>query len=132
MGVSAIFLVAICFGWTGIGAVDAKVHSAAKEQQVLEQASGSARDLAASELATVINPKNQHDHEADVAAFQKTIATLKGYATSQSAQDAVGSLNAPSPSGSRSTSRSCRRYTEATLLTPGRSPRVPPTGPWTS
>ena len=93
MGVSAIFLVAIALGWTGIGAVDAKVQSAAKEQQVLEQASGSARDLAASELATVINPKKQQDHEADVAAFQKTIAALKGYATSQSAQDAVGSLN---------------------------------------
>ena len=93
MGVSAIFLVAIALGWTGIGAVDAKVHSSAKEQQVLEQASGSARDLAASELATVINPKKQQDHEADVAAFQKTIATLKGYATSQSALDAVGSLN---------------------------------------
>ena len=93
MGVSAIFLVAVALGWTGIGAVDAKVQSAAKEQQMLEQASGSARDLAASELATVIDPKKQQDHEADVAAFQKTIATLKGYATSQSAQDAVGSLN---------------------------------------
>ena len=93
MGVSAIFLVAIALGWTGIGAVDAKVQSAAKEQQVLEHASGSARDLAASELATVIDPKKQQDHEADVAAFQKTITTLKGYATSQSAQDAVGSLN---------------------------------------
>jgi len=93
MGVSAIFLVAIALGWMGIGAVDANVKSAATEQQILEQASGSARDLAASQLATVIDPKKQHDHEADVAAFQKTIATLKGYATSQSAQDAVGSLN---------------------------------------
>ena len=35
MGVSAIFLVAVALGWTGIGAVDAKVQSAAKEQQVL-------------------------------------------------------------------------------------------------
>ena len=41
----------------------------------------------------MIDPKKQQDHESDVAAFQKTIATLKGYATSQSAQDAVGSLN---------------------------------------
>jgi methyl-accepting chemotaxis protein len=94
MGVSAIFLIAIALGWSGIGKVDAKVQSAAKEQQILERASGSARDLAASELATVINPKKQPDHEADVAAFQNTIATLKGYATSQSAQAAVGTLNA--------------------------------------
>src|SRR5262249_22621553 len=79
---------------SGIGKVDAKVQSAAKEQQILERASGSARDLAASELATVIDPKKQQDHENDVAAFQRTIATLKGYATSQSAQAAVGSLNA--------------------------------------
>ncbi|HEX4672697.1 MAG TPA: HAMP domain-containing protein, partial [Solirubrobacteraceae bacterium] len=93
MGVSAIFLVAVALGWTGIGAVDAKVQSSAKEDQVLEQASGAARDIAASQLATVIEPKNQADHARDVATFEKTIGTLKGYATSQSSQDAVDSLN---------------------------------------
>ena len=120
MGVSAIFLVAVALGWTGIGAVDAKVQSAAKEQQVLEQASGSARDLAASELATVINPKKQQDHEADVAAFQKTIAALKGYATSQAAQDAVGSLNSAFTRWQSVDQQVLSTLQEATLPTPCR------------
>src|SRR6202012_3993435 len=54
MGVSAIFLVAIALGWTGIGAVDGKVQSSAKEDLVLEQASGAARDISASQLSAVI------------------------------------------------------------------------------
>ena len=77
MGVSAIFLVAIALGWTGIGAVDAKVQSAAKEQQVLEQASGSARDLAASELATVINPKKQQDLIKEAVALHDKAEELR-------------------------------------------------------
>jgi hypothetical protein len=93
MGVSAIFLVAVALGWTGIGAVDAKVQSSAKEDQVLEQASGAARDIASSQLSTVIDQANEPDHQADVAAFQKVISALKGYATSQSAQQSVDSLN---------------------------------------
>jgi methyl-accepting chemotaxis protein len=93
MGVSAIFLIAIALGWTGIGAVDAKVRSSAKEDQVLEQASGAARDVSASQLATVIDSKNEPDHVADVVAFQKIIGALKNYATSPSAQQAVDQLS---------------------------------------
>jgi methyl-accepting chemotaxis protein len=94
LAVSLIFLIAVAFGWTSIGSVNAKAQNGARDEKVLEQASGAARDLAASQLATVLRPSAAADHLGDVATFRQTINTLRGYAATASAQRAVSALDA--------------------------------------
>ncbi len=50
VAVCLVLLVAVFVGWSSIGSVDGKVQSGAKELPTLEQATGHARDMVASEL----------------------------------------------------------------------------------
>jgi len=92
--VSLVFVIALIIGWTSIGSVNGKVQSGAKELPALEQATGQARDMVASEVSTVLQPSNAANHEDDVQTFQQTVRSLNGYATTPAARSAMGVLNA--------------------------------------
>ena len=91
--VSLLFLVALVLGWTSIGSVDSKVQSGGKQLPVLEQATGQARDMVASEADSVLDASDIQDHLGDVQTFRQTVQKLNGYATTPEAQVAVKSLN---------------------------------------
>jgi methyl-accepting chemotaxis protein len=87
--VSLIFAIALALGFTSIGSVNAKVQSGAKDEKVLEQATGNARAMEASELGTVLSPGTASDHVDDVATFRKTLSTVSAYAMTPAARNAV-------------------------------------------
>jgi methyl-accepting chemotaxis protein len=91
--VSLLFLIALVLGWTSIGSVDSKVQSGGKQLPVLEQATGQARDMVASEADSVLDASDIQDHLGDVQTFRQTVQKLNGYATTPNAQAAVRSLN---------------------------------------
>ncbi|HTP23799.1 MAG TPA: methyl-accepting chemotaxis protein [Solirubrobacteraceae bacterium] len=91
--VSLVFLLALVLGWTSIGSVNSKAQAGAEELPVLEQATGHARDMVASEADAVLDPSTIQDHLADVQTFRATVRTLNGYATTPKAQAAVKTLN---------------------------------------
>ena len=92
--VSLLFVVAIVLGWTSIGSVNSKVQAGAKQLPMLEQATGHARDMVASEADVVLDPRVAQDHLGDVQTFRQTAATLAGYATTPKGRAAVKTLNA--------------------------------------
>jgi methyl-accepting chemotaxis protein len=92
--VSLLFVVAIVLGWTGVSSVNSKVQSGAKELPMLEQATGHARDMVASEADLVLDPSVTRDHLGDVQTFRQTAATLAGYATTPQGRAAVRTLDA--------------------------------------
>jgi methyl-accepting chemotaxis protein len=94
VAVSLVFVIALVLGWSSIGSVNAKVQSGAKELPVLEQASGHARDMAASEVSSVLDPGNIPNHLGDVRTFRQTVASLERYATTPASQAALASVNA--------------------------------------
>ncbi|MGH2884276.1 MAG: hypothetical protein ACRDPA_16555, partial [Solirubrobacteraceae bacterium] len=91
--VSLVLLIALVLGWTSIGSVDSKVRSGAKQLPVLEQATGQARDMVASEADSVLDARDIQDHLGDVQTFRRTVQTLNGYATTPKAKAAVNTLN---------------------------------------
>jgi methyl-accepting chemotaxis protein len=94
LAVSLLFLVAIIIGFSGVGSVDSKVRSGAKVQPLLEQASGQARDMVASEAITLLDPSTVSDHLGDVQTFQHTVQALDRYATTPASRRAMTALNA--------------------------------------
>jgi methyl-accepting chemotaxis protein len=93
VAVSLVFVIALVLGWSSIASVNSKVQSGAKELPVLEQATGHARDMVASEVGSVVEPGNIQDHLGDVQTFQQTVETLNGYATTPAARAAMKTLN---------------------------------------
>ncbi len=93
VAVCLVFIVALLVGWSSIGSVNGKVQSAAKELPTLEQATGHARDMVASEVSTVLQPGSAANHEGDVQTFQQTVQSLSTYATSPAAKSAISKLN---------------------------------------
>jgi methyl-accepting chemotaxis protein len=94
LAVSVIFLIAVEFGWSAIGSVNSKVQSSGANEQVLEQATGNARDMSASELGTVLSPGAAQDHLADVATFRRTLDSVRGDATTSAARSALSTADA--------------------------------------
>jgi Methyl-accepting chemotaxis protein (MCP) signalling domain/HAMP domain/Four helix bundle sensory module for signal transduction len=94
VAVSLVFVVALVIGWSSIGSVNGKVQSGAKQLPTLEQATGHARDMVASELGAVLDPGNISNHEGDVQTFQQTVQSLQAYATTPAAKNAINTLNA--------------------------------------
>jgi methyl-accepting chemotaxis protein len=93
VAVCLVFIVALLVGWSSIGSVDGKVQSGAKQLPPLEQATGHARDMVASELGTVLDPSNAANHEGDIQTFEQTVKTLQGFADTPAARNAIGALN---------------------------------------
>jgi methyl-accepting chemotaxis protein len=87
--VSVTFLVALVVGLSSISSVDGKVRAGAQQMTALEQASGRARDMAASELGAVLDPASAADHATDVNTFRQTLGKLRAYATAPAAQRAL-------------------------------------------
>ena len=87
VAVSLVFAIALVIGWTSIGSVDAKLQSGAKELPMLEQATGHARDMVASEVSTVLQPSDAENHEGDVQTFRQTVQALNAYATTPAAKN---------------------------------------------
>jgi methyl-accepting chemotaxis protein len=94
VAVCLVFVVALLIGWSSIGSVNGKVQSGAKELPTLEQATGHARDMVASELGAVLDPSNISNHEGDVQTFQQTVSSLQTYATTPAAKAAISAVNA--------------------------------------
>ncbi|MGA8338008.1 MAG: hypothetical protein WB761_24975, partial [Solirubrobacteraceae bacterium] len=94
IAVSLVFVIALVIGWSSIGSVNGKVQSGARQLPTLEQATGHARDMVASEVSTVLQPSNAGSHEADVQTFQRTVRALNAYATTPAAKSAINALNA--------------------------------------
>jgi methyl-accepting chemotaxis protein len=94
VAVCLVLLVAIFIGWSGVGSVDAKVQSGAKELPALEDASGHARDMVASEVSTVLSPGHASDHQGDIQTFEQTVQSLQAYATTPAAKRAIADVNA--------------------------------------
>ena len=94
VAVSLLFLVALVLGWTSIGSVNGKVQSSAKMLPVLEQATGQARDMVASEAVTLLDPSTINDHLGDVQTFHHTMQVLDGYATTPASRRAAAALSA--------------------------------------
>jgi methyl-accepting chemotaxis protein len=92
LAVTAVFLIALLIGYSAVGSVQSKVQAAGKQSTVLAQASGHARDMAASEVMTVVDPGRAANHQDDVATFEQTVATLQRYASSPAARAAVSAL----------------------------------------
>ncbi len=84
--VTAVLLIALAVGWLSIGAVDRTLTAAEGKQALLQEAGGDARDMATSQVMTVISATNIADHRADVATFSRTLATLGRYATTPQAR----------------------------------------------
>ncbi len=93
VAVCLVFIIALLIGWSSIGSVNSKVQSGAKELPTLEQATGHARDMVASELGSVLNPANISNHEGDIQTFQQTVQSLQTYATSGQTKAAISALN---------------------------------------
>jgi methyl-accepting chemotaxis protein len=94
VAVSLVFVIALVVGWSSIGSVDAAVQSGAKQLPPLEQATGHARDMVASEEATIFDPTNASNHEGDVQTFEQTVQTLQRYADTPAARGAMTAVNA--------------------------------------
>ena len=54
--VTAIYVIALLIGYSGVGSIHSKVQAAAKQQAVLAQATGDARDIEVSQAQTVLDP----------------------------------------------------------------------------
>jgi methyl-accepting chemotaxis protein len=94
VAVSLLFLVAVVIGFSGVGSMDSQVKSGAKVQPLLEQASGQARDMVASEVVTLLDPSTAGDHLRDVQTFSRTVHALDRYATAPASRRAMAALNA--------------------------------------
>jgi methyl-accepting chemotaxis protein len=94
VAVCLVLLVAVLVGWSGIGSVNGKVQSGAKQLPVLEAASGHARDMVASEVSSVLNPGNIANHNGDVQTFEHTVQSLQSNATTPAAKKAIADVNA--------------------------------------
>jgi methyl-accepting chemotaxis protein len=93
VAVCLVFAIALVVGWSSIGSVNGKVQSGAKSLPTLEAGTGHARDIAASEVATVLDPSNAENHLGDVQTFQQTLHSLNGYATTPAARSAMAKAN---------------------------------------
>jgi len=92
VAVSLVFVIALVIGWSSIGSVNSKVQSGAKTLPVLEQATGHARDMVASEVVSVLDPGKIQNHLSDVQTFQQTVSSLGAHATTPAAKAAEASL----------------------------------------
>ena len=70
-------MIAIVLGWTSIGSVNCKVQSGARQLPMLEQATGHARDMVASEADVGARPERRQDHLGDVQTFRRPCGTLE-------------------------------------------------------
>ncbi|MBV9805015.1 MAG: methyl-accepting chemotaxis protein, partial [Solirubrobacterales bacterium] len=93
VAVCLVFIVALLVGWSSIGSVNGKVQSGAKELPTLEQATGHARDMVASELGAILDPTTISNHEGDVQTFEQTVQALSAYATTPAGKAAISKLN---------------------------------------
>jgi methyl-accepting chemotaxis protein len=91
--ITALSLVALVIGYSGIGSVRDQVLSAAQQEASLQQAIGNARDMVASQAATVLDPRNASTHSGDVAAFEQNLATIRSYAATPAARTSLGALD---------------------------------------
>ena len=94
VAVCLVFLVALVLGWTSIGSVNSKVQAGAKELPTLEQATGHARDMVASEAESVLDTSNIANHQDDIQTFRQTMRSLDAGATTPKGRAAVRNLNA--------------------------------------
>ncbi len=90
--VVVVMLVALLIGYTGVSSVNNKVRAASGEQSVLEAATGHARDMVASQFATILDPHQAANHAGDVTTFELTINTLQTYAKDATTRRAVAGL----------------------------------------
>ena len=90
--VAALFLIALVVGWSSVGSVNSTVQSSAKQDTLLQEATGHARDMAFSEIRTVLDREAFQDAADDLATFQKTMTQLGGLAKTPRAQAAMNVL----------------------------------------
>jgi methyl-accepting chemotaxis protein len=91
--VSVLYLVALAIGFSSVSSVNSTVQSAAKDDAVLQQATGHARDMMFSEVRTLLDKQAFADAATDLATFRATIAQLRHYATSPAARHAMSALD---------------------------------------
>ncbi|HUO73910.1 MAG TPA: hypothetical protein VMU39_24270 [Solirubrobacteraceae bacterium] len=92
--VALIFSVALVVGWLGVGSVNSTVKTTATENAVLQQATGHTRDMAFSEIRTLLDKEAFQDAADDLATFRQTVGTLRSDATDPGSRAAMKALDA--------------------------------------